>query len=66
MGRVASAGDNAAIESFWALLQRNVLNTGPWRNRAELHYAITYWIDHTTTEEDANAGSDGSPRSSSS
>lgn len=27
MGRVASAGDNAAMESFWALLQRNVLNT---------------------------------------
>jgi transposase InsO family protein len=47
MGRVASAGDNAAMESFWALLQRNVLNTGPWRTRAELHYAITYWIEHT-------------------
>lgn len=26
MGRVASAGDNAAMESFWALLQKNVLN----------------------------------------
>ena len=47
MGRVASAGDNAAMESFWALLQRNVLNTGPWRTRAELNYAITYWIEHT-------------------
>ncbi len=47
MGRVTSAGDNAAMESFWALLQRNVLNTGPWRTRAELHYEITYWIEHT-------------------
>ncbi len=26
MGRVASAGDNAAMESFWALLQNNVLD----------------------------------------
>ena len=27
MGRVASAGDNAAMESFFALLQQNVLDT---------------------------------------
>jgi len=47
MGRVASAGDNAAMESFWALLQRNVLKVGPWHTRGELHYAITYWIEHT-------------------
>ena len=26
MGRVASCGDNAAIESFVSLLQKNVLN----------------------------------------
>lgn len=45
MGRSASAGDNTAIESFWVLLQRNVLNTGAWRTRPELHYAITYWIE---------------------
>ena len=47
MGRVASAGDNTAVETFWALLQRNVLNTGPRRIRAELRYATTYWIEHT-------------------
>jgi putative transposase len=47
MGRITSAGDNAARESFWALLQCNVQNTGPWHARAELHYAITYWIEHT-------------------
>jgi transposase InsO family protein len=30
MGRVASAGDNAAMESFFSLLQRNVLDRQPW------------------------------------
>jgi hypothetical protein len=39
MARVASAGDNAAIESFNALLQTNVLNRRPWRTRDELHDA---------------------------
>ena len=47
MGRVASAGDNAAMESFWALLQKNVLNQRRWRTRDELHYAIVHWIEHT-------------------
>ena len=47
MGRVASAGDNAAMESFWALLQRNVLNQQQWRTRDDLHYAIMFWIEHT-------------------
>ena len=47
MGRVASAGDNAAMESFWALLQKNVLDRHRWRTRDELHYAIVYWIEHT-------------------
>jgi transposase InsO family protein len=47
MGRVASAGDNAAMESFWALLQRNVLNQRTWTTRDELRYAIVHWIEHT-------------------
>jgi putative transposase len=47
MGRVASAGDNAAMESFWALLQKNVLNQRTWRTRDGLHYAIVLWIEHT-------------------
>ena len=47
MGRVASAGDNAAMESFWALLQKNVLDRRRWRTRDELHYAIVHWIEHT-------------------
>jgi transposase InsO family protein len=47
MGRVASAGDNAAMESFWALLQTNVLDRRRWRTRSELEYAIISWIEHT-------------------
>lgn len=47
MGRVASAGDNAAMESFWALLQKNVLNTRTWSNPEELRYEIVHWIEHT-------------------
>ena len=47
MGRVASAGDNAAMESFFALLQKNVLNRQRWRTRSELRYEIIRWIEHT-------------------
>ena len=48
MGRVASAGDNATMESFYALLQKNVLNRRRrWRTRAELRYELVFWIEHT-------------------
>jgi len=47
MGRVATAADNAAMESFIALLQKNVLDRRRWRTRAELRYAIIRWIEHT-------------------
>lgn len=47
MGRVSSAGDNAAMESFYSLLQKNVLNRRRWRTRDELAYEIIYWIEHT-------------------
>jgi transposase InsO family protein len=47
MGRVASAGDNAAMESFHSLLQKNVLNRQRWRTRSELRYEIISWIEHT-------------------
>jgi transposase InsO family protein len=47
MGRVAAAGDNAAMESWHALLQKNVLNRRRWRSRLELHQAIVLWIEHT-------------------
>ena len=48
MGRVAAAGDNAAMESFYSLLQKNVLNRRRrWRTRNELSYEIVVWIEHT-------------------
>jgi transposase InsO family protein len=47
MGRVASAGDNAAMESFFALLQKNVLDRRRWTTRSELRYEIVAWIEHT-------------------
>jgi putative transposase len=47
MGRVASAGDNAAMESFFALLQTNVFNRRRWATRAELRYETITWIEHT-------------------
>jgi len=47
MGRVAAAGDNAAMESFYSLLQKNVLNRRTWTTRDELHFEIVHWIEHT-------------------
>lgn len=47
MGRVGSAGDNAAMESFFALLQKNVLNRRRWTTRDELRQAIVAWIERT-------------------
>jgi len=35
MGRVGAAGDNAAMESFFSLLQKNVLNRRTWETRDE-------------------------------
>ena len=47
MGRVASAGDNATMESWNALLQKNVLNRRRWATRDQLHDAIVFWIERT-------------------
>jgi putative transposase len=47
MGRVGACGDNAAMESFFALLQRNVLDRQRWATRAELRLAIVTWIERT-------------------
>jgi transposase InsO family protein len=47
MGRVASCGDNAAMESFFSLLQKNVLNRRSWATRDELCIAIVTWIERT-------------------
>jgi putative transposase len=47
MGQVASAGDNAAMESFFGLLQNNVLDRRRWATRQELGIAIITWIERT-------------------
>ena len=47
MGRVGAAGDNAAMESFSSLLQKNVLNRQTWATRQELQIAIVTWIERT-------------------
>ena len=47
MGRVGACGDNAAMESFFALLQKNVLDQQRWTTRAELRLAIVTWIEKT-------------------
>ncbi len=47
MGRVGAAGDNAAMESFFALLQKNVLDQRSWVTRQQLRLAIVTWIEAT-------------------
>lgn len=47
MGRVGACGDNAAMESFFSLLQKNVLNRKRWETRHELRLAIITWIERT-------------------
>ena len=45
MGRVGAAGDNAAMESFFSLLQKNVLDTRRWDTHQDLRLAIVFWIE---------------------
>lgn len=47
MGRVGTCADNAAMESFFALLQKNVLNRRRWQTREQLRLAIVTWIETT-------------------
>jgi putative transposase len=47
IGRVGACGDNAAMESFFALLQKNVLDRKRWDTREELRLAIMVWIEKT-------------------
>jgi putative transposase len=49
MGRVASAADNAAIESAHSLLPKNVLNNRRWETREELRLAMVTWIKRSIT-----------------
>jgi putative transposase len=47
MGRTGTCADNAAMESFFALLQKNVLDRKRWSTRQELRLAIVTWIERT-------------------
>jgi putative transposase len=47
MGRVGACADNAAMESFFSLLQKNVLNRQRWQTREQLRLAIVIWIERT-------------------
>jgi putative transposase len=49
MGRVGAASDNAAMESFFRLLQKNELDRRRWdtREREEVWIAIVTWIERT-------------------
>jgi putative transposase len=47
MGRVGAGGGNAAMESFFALLQRSVLDRQRWATPGELRLAIVTWIERT-------------------
>jgi len=61
MGRVGACGDNAAMESFFALLQKNVLDQKRWESRDELSSAGS---SGPITADAGNGASDDSPRSS--
>jgi transposase InsO family protein len=47
MGRVGACADNAAMESFFALLQKNVLDRRRWATRQELRLAVITWVERT-------------------
>jgi transposase InsO family protein/transposase-like protein len=45
LGTIGDAYDNAAVESFWARMQTELLNTRKWSTRVELSAAIFDWIE---------------------
>lgn len=65
IGRVGAAGDNAAMESFFSLLQKNVLDRRQWATRQELRIAIVTWIERPITDAADKPRSADSPPSNS-
>ena len=55
---VGSSGDNAAMESVFALLQQGVLNRRTWTTREQLRIASATWIerDHRRRRRQARLG----------
>jgi putative transposase len=64
VGRVGAWGDNAAMESFFALLQKNVLDRQSWTSRHQLRLAIVSWIETSYHRDAGRAASANSHPSS--
>lgn len=47
MGRVGTCNNDAAMESFFVLLHKNVMDRQPWVTRGELRLAIVVWIERS-------------------
>lgn len=47
VGRVVSAGDNATMKSFFALLKQNLLDRQAGKTRESLTVAVISWIETT-------------------
>lgn len=47
IGRVGACADNAAMESFFALVQKNVLDRQRWATREDLRLALVTWIERS-------------------
>jgi transposase InsO family protein/transposase-like protein len=45
IGTIGDAFDNAVVESFWARMQTELLNSTKWKTRVELSGAIFDWIE---------------------
>ncbi len=45
MGRVGACADNAAMEPFFSLLQKNLLDQHTWATRDQLRNAIVHWTE---------------------
>jgi transposase InsO family protein len=45
LGTIGDAFDNAVVESFWARMQTELLDTCKWTTRVELSTAIFDWIE---------------------
>ena len=46
VGRIGSSQDNAAAESFWASLKRELISRYRFASRADARRAIITWINH--------------------
>jgi transposase InsO family protein len=51
MGRAGRPGDNALMESFFATVQHEVLDTRRWRTRDELRSALFIFLEITYNRE---------------